>query len=1081
MENINIASFDFDDSKILSRLDQIKKNVDELNESRFLENKRLQELNKEYSSITKEMDKLSSSGKQQSKEYEELANKQGLYLKNIVQSKSAISEITTQTRGLNNESKQLNQTLELQSKQQALLNSDYDVEKRSINQLREDRALLIKLRNAEVAAIGEQSEVAKQLNKVLEDSTNQEKKLVAETEKRFYQIGDYSNQLDGQFQSLRDGLSRLASGDIIGGIDSLKTSFGMLATSARAFFTTPVGVALGTLAGFVAVAKYVYDYNIEMAEATKLTQQFTGLLGDDLEKATVRAKSFAETTGADLKEVTRSVNAVAKAYGISFDEAFDKVQKGYVKAGTSAEDFFDNTDEYITQFKNAGYSADEFFGIMEAGAENGTYKDKIIDSVKEIEFRLKEFAKGANDELTNAFGPKFADMLSKGLAKGSITSKEALKLIGEEAKKVGVDLQAQQRIVATVFGAMGEDAGGFVKVIETINMGLGKSKEDLNAIEKSQDNLINASRKLDEAFSDLFNMTGGGFEKMITDMKIIAFNLIIKMINGIKDFRDWFVQAYNDSQAFRLVIQSIILGFKVLGRTMLESAKVLGEFAKILGNALTFDFEAVGKNLSNLKELGKSFAKDLGEDVKKAFNSVGFGSLNAQTTKPNTPNSNRESEIGLGTGSKTPGKEDKNAKKLLQQQLKAELKAQQEAQKALDDAKKLEEKYLEDLAKLAYDYAQDELANQIKNNGEKIKNAKILTDELVNIERDRLQQIAKLEQDKINQERAEADRKAQDANEQASNDIIKLEVDEARKNQLRINADNVLKAQLDLNELKFNQKTLENQNELDLSTATLEQTAYDNKKAVEDQRREFEFQQNILSLENQGNQTIAIKKAQIDEDARQEIARLKQLNTDKIITDEEYNNAVLAVEQQSADAKKEIDKIVNKERLSEIGNTLGQVSKLLGENTKAGKIAGSAQALINTYQGVTEVWASESSLPEPFATIAKVASTATVLASGLNAVKQINKVSTESLNSANGSAGGATTNTYKSTYAGGANGLEGLSVSGYNQSQTFGGSDSTNLIADAVREGARAGASEGSSEGLIGLSTNREILNNAKY
>jgi len=61
----------------------------------------------------------------------------------------------------------------------------------------------------------------------------------------------------------------------------------------------------------------------------------------------------------------------------------------------------------------------------------------------------------------------------------------------------------------------------------------------------------------------------------------------------------------------------------------------------------------------------------------------------------------------------------------------------------------------------------------------------------------------------------------------------------------------------------------------------------------------------------------------------------------------------------------------------------------LGENSKAGKAAAIAQATINTYEGITQVWKSDSVLPEPFATISKIASTGTVLASGLQAVRQI--------------------------------------------------------------------------------------------
>lgn len=83
------------------------------------------------------------------------------------------------------------------------------------------------------------------------------------------------------------------------------------------------------------------------------------------------------------------------------------------------------------------------------------------------------------------------------------------------------------------------------------------------------------------------------------------------------------------------------------------------------------------------------------------------------------------------------------------------------------------------------------------------------------------------------------------------------------------------------------------------------------------------------------------------------------------------------------------EKLLKEQKLALVGDTFGQIANILGKNSAVGRASALAQATINTYQGVTQVWKSESVLPEPFATINKVVSTATVLASGLKAVKQI--------------------------------------------------------------------------------------------
>ena len=73
------------------------------------------------------------------------------------------------------------------------------------------------------------------------------------------------------------------------------------------------------------------------------------------------------------------------------------------------------------------------------------------------------------------------------------------------------------------------------------------------------------------------------------------------------------------------------------------------------------------------------------------------------------------------------------------------------------------------------------------------------------------------------------------------------------------------------------------------------------------------------------------------------------------------------------------------------GETLGALGDLVGKQTIAGKALAISQALINTYLGVTEVLRNKTIIPEPFGTIQKVASVATILASGFSAVRNIGR------------------------------------------------------------------------------------------
>lgn len=88
------------------------------------------------------------------------------------------------------------------------------------------------------------------------------------------------------------------------------------------------------------------------------------------------------------------------------------------------------------------------------------------------------------------------------------------------------------------------------------------------------------------------------------------------------------------------------------------------------------------------------------------------------------------------------------------------------------------------------------------------------------------------------------------------------------------------------------------------------------------------------------------------------------------------------------------EELTTNQKLALTSSALGGVTELLGENSKAGKAAGIAQALINSYLGFTQVLSAPSTIPEPFGSIQKGISAAAILASGLQTVKQITSVQT---------------------------------------------------------------------------------------
>ena len=116
----------------------------------------------------------------------------------------------------------------------------------------------------------------------------------------------------------------------------------------------------------------------------------------------------------------------------------------------------------------------------------------------------------------------------------------------------------------------------------------------------------------------------------------------------------------------------------------------------------------------------------------------------------------------------------------------------------------------------------------------------------------------------------------------------------------------------------------------------------------------------------------------------------------------------LKIYQAGKKQEQQIDKITNDQKIALASQTFGAIANILGQNSKAGKAAAIAQATINTYQGITEVLTNKTTLPEPFGTIQKIVASATILGSGLQAVRQINQTPLPNIAGASGGGGGGT-------------------------------------------------------------------------
>jgi hypothetical protein len=98
-------------------------------------------------------------------------------------------------------------------------------------------------------------------------------------------------------------------------------------------------------------------------------------------------------------------------------------------------------------------------------------------------------------------------------------------------------------------------------------------------------------------------------------------------------------------------------------------------------------------------------------------------------------------------------------------------------------------------------------------------------------------------------------------------------------------------------------------------------------------------------------------------------------------TQKEYTESQLRLAEAEAEGKRVL--------LNLTAQALGEFSALLGQQTAEGKALAVAQATINAYLAISEVWKAPNPYPEPFGTATKVASTVVVGAAAFKSISDI--------------------------------------------------------------------------------------------
>lgn len=508
-----------------------------------------------------------------------------------------------------------------------------------------------------------------------------------------------------KFGSSLKSLQGLETASVLDGLNIkvkafTKTLLGLLAN--------PWVLAFLGIAGVAAGFKWWYDYNKGLLEASRLTENFTGLTGEAADKVTTDLQAVADHMDKSYEDTIGAANTLVQQFGISWEEAIAKIEDGIEAGADMSGNFIENIDRFAPALRDAGVSADELVAIL-AETRNGIFDESAVNDMVKGGTRLRSMTKQVAKSL-DAVGIS-SEQMQKDLAEGNITMLDAIQQVAGKLKELPENSQEAGNLMKNVFGRAAAEGGTLlIQSIADVNTNLDVAKERMGDLGKITREEMDAQKELSETIAAVFKMSGTSFEEMTLQAKTYIANGLKNIIVNCVDLINWFIRLYNRSIAVRGSVNSIVNAFK----TLWEVAKfILGQIVNSLKSAgtviegiLTWDWDLVRKGFQDgmnaLKDNVVTMAKNIASNCAEAFNNTIEGemkelsvTLDADISGATSANSPQKPPYTPPTP-ELSDKEKNKLKKEAEKRAKEELKRLQE----LEDSKiaMMEDSHEKDLA-----------------------------------------------------------------------------------------------------------------------------------------------------------------------------------------------------------------------------------------------------------------------------------------------------------------------------------------------------------------------------------------------
>ena len=476
----------------------------------------------------------------------------------------------------------------------------------------------------------------KELQEHIKAITKELKGAEEETDRFYRNVGNYRNSIveaitgNNQFASSLANLMQEGGGTLGGMFQTAITSVKSFGAALMGLMANPAFLGIAGIAGVGVAFKWFYDYNQGLAEATRLTHEFTGLTGDELVSVRNEIQAIADTMGKDYKETLSTVDALMANYGLTAQQSMKVVEDGFASGADLSGDMLNKIQQYAPTFHDAGISADQMVAILQQ-TRSGIFSDKGLDIITMASKRIREMSTGTRSAL-EGIGID-VNKVQDDLASGARSTFDVVQEISTKMKNFGADSQQVGSVLKDVFGRQGADAGiKLIEQLDTMSTSLDEVKKQTGEWGKEQEENIKVTAELNGAWSALFDMTDNGWESMVHEVEHFAKESLVSVLKGIIGLVNWFVRLYNNAVIVRAGVQSMVAQFKILWSAaklvinlIVDGFKGIGRGIELFVNTTRAAFKAVsgaaqgfGKILSGIAHLSLSEIKEGMADVQKS-------------------------------------------------------------------------------------------------------------------------------------------------------------------------------------------------------------------------------------------------------------------------------------------------------------------------------------------------------------------------------------------------------------------------------------------------------------------------------